>query len=69
MNLYNKEEIKIMDSAEAARIINGSRIEEIKSFARLQEIKRIGIANCVMFAREAEKLKKELEKDFEVYAV
>jgi hypothetical protein len=40
MNLYNNEEIKIMDNADMARIADGSRIEEIKNFAKLQGIKK-----------------------------
>jgi uncharacterized metal-binding protein len=65
--LYSEADIKTMRAAEEARLPGKNRVEEIKNFARLSGIKRIGIANCVGLNKEACKLKEMLEGDFEVY--
>ena len=67
--LYNAEEVEKMRVAENARLMGKNRIEEFKNFARLSGFKRIGIAHCIAFKKEAEKLAEELKKEFEVYAI
>lgn len=69
MNNYTKEDIKIMDSADLARISDGTRIEEIRKFAKISNVSKIGIAYCVMFAKEAEILKNILKDEFQVYEI
>ena len=69
LELYDEQDKIKMSSAEESRIPTGSRIEELVKFAKHQNIKKIGIANCAMFAKEAEKLKSILESEFEVFAV
>ena len=66
--LYSKADIQAMKVAEEARLPGKNRVEEIKNFARLSGIKRIGIANCIGLQREADKLKRLLEGEFEVYS-
>ncbi len=65
--LYSDADICIMRTAEEARLPGKNRVEEIRNFARLSGIKRIGIANCVGLNKEAGKLKEMLEGEFEVY--
>jgi uncharacterized metal-binding protein len=67
--LYSPADQQTMRVAEEARLPGKNRVEEIKNFARLSGIKRIGIANCIGLQREADKLKAMLEKEFEVYTV
>ncbi len=65
--LYSGADILIMRAAEEARLPGKNRVEEIRNFARLSGIKRIGIANCIGLNKEADRLKEMLEGDFEVY--
>jgi uncharacterized metal-binding protein len=67
--LYSEADIRTMRIAEEARLPGKSRVEEIKNYARLSGIKRIGIANCIAFKKEAAKLKEALESEFEVYSI
>lgn len=68
-SLYNPEDIKIMQYADSARLPGKNRVEEIKNFARISGIKRIGIAHCVAVQKEAEKLKDSLTSEFEVFQI
>lgn len=68
-NLYSEADISIMRAAEEARLPGRNRIEEIKNYARISGIKRIGIANCIALQKEANKLKESLETEFEVVAI
>lgn len=67
--LYTGNDIQTMRYADEARLPGKNRIEEIKKYAHLAGIKRIGIANCVALQKEADQLKKALEGEFEVYAI
>jgi uncharacterized metal-binding protein len=67
--LYSETDILIMRAAEEARLPGKNRVEEIKNFARLSGMRRIGIANCIGLQKEADKLKRTLEKEFEVFTV
>lgn len=67
--LYSEEDLRIMCIAEEARLPGKNRIEEIKNYARLSDIKRIGIAHCILFKKEAAKLKETLEREFDVYSI
>jgi len=58
-----------MQLADEARLPGKNRIEEIRNYAKISGIKRIGIANCVAVQKEAVMLKESLAADFEVYAV
>lgn len=68
-NLYSSSDIKIMKLADEARLPGKNRVEEIKNYAKLAGIKRIGIANCTVVQKEANLLKEALINDFEVYAI
>jgi len=65
--MYSKADILTMRAAEEARLPGKNRVEEIRSFARVSGIKRIGIANCIGLNKEAVKLKEMLGDEFEVY--
>jgi len=67
--LYSPEDINMMRIADKARLPGKNRVEEIKNFARLSGIKRIGIANCIGLQKEADQLKQTLNNEFEVYSV
>lgn len=67
--LYTEKDIQTMCYADEARLPGRNRVEEIKRYAHLAGIKRIGIANCVALQKEADKLKQALEGEFEVYAI
>jgi len=67
--LYDTKDLKLMRSAEDALMKGTNRIEEIKKFARLAGIKKIGIAHCIGMKKEAELLKERLSDSFEVVTV
>lgn len=67
--LYDKSALKMMQIADKTSSMSFNRIEQIRSFAREGKFKRIGIAHCITFTREAEIIKQYLEKDFQVYTV
>lgn len=67
--LYTESDIKTMQQANDARLPGKNRVEEIRNFAKISGIKRIGIANCLALQKEADALKELLSNDFEVYAV
>ena len=67
--LYSEADIHAMRVAEEARLPGRNRVEEIRNYARLSGVKRIGIANCIGLQKEADKLKHVLEEEFEVYSV
>ncbi len=52
-DLYDTRSIGIVQSAEDAYERGSNRVQEIKNFARKAGIKRIGIAHCVTFPKEA----------------
>ena len=43
-----------MQTAEDAYVRGSNRVQEIKNFSRMVGIKRIGIAHCVTFPKDAE---------------
>lgn len=67
--LYSEEDLRTMRIAEEARLPGKNRVEEIKNYARLSGIKRIGIAHCILFKKEAAKLKEALKDEFEVFSI
>jgi uncharacterized metal-binding protein len=67
--LYDKQSLEIMRAAEEAIERGVNRVQEIKNFARIAGIKRIGIAHCVSFPKEAEAVKQFLAADFDVYSI
>lgn len=68
-NLYDSRSIEIMQTAEDAYERGSNRVQEIKNYARKAGIKRIGIAHCVTFPKEAEKVKQFLSDEFEVFSI
>ena len=68
-NLYTSKDLETMNRAELARMPGKNRVEEIKNYARLSGIKRIGIANCISMQKEAEMLKTMLNDEFDVYSI
>jgi len=69
VKLYDKQSLEIMKTAEDAYVRGSNRVQEIKNFARKSGFKRIGIAHCVTFPKEAEAVKQFLSDEFEVYTV
>lgn len=67
--LYDSSSLEIMRTAENALERGVDRVKEIKNFARKAGVKRIGIAHCVSFPKEAEAVKQFLADEFEVYSI
>jgi len=67
--LYDSHSLEIMQTAEDAYERGSNRVQEIKNFAGKAGIKRIGIAHCVSFPKEAEAVKQFLSEEFEVYCI
>jgi uncharacterized metal-binding protein len=67
--LYSPADIQVMQLADKARLPGKNRVQEIINYAKLADLKRIGIANCVAVQKEAGILKDLLSKDFEVFAI
>jgi uncharacterized metal-binding protein len=67
--LYTDADIQSMRIAEEARLPGKNRVEELKNYARLSGIKRIGIAYCIALKKEAAKLKEALDGEFEVFSI
>lgn len=68
-NLYGTKDLQLMRSAEDAWMQGTNRIEEIKKFAKLAGIKKIGIAHCIGMTKEAAQLKERLSDSFDVVTV
>ena len=68
-NLYSTSDKEMMKLAEEARLPGKNRVEEIKNYARMSGIKRIGIANCISMQKEVEALKQMLGDEFEVHSI
>jgi uncharacterized metal-binding protein len=68
-NLYDPESLEMMQAAEDAFVRGSNRIAEIKNFARQAGFKRIGIAHCVSFPKEARAVEQFLSDEFEVHCV
>lgn len=68
-DLYDSRSLDIMQNAEDAYVRGSNRVQEIKNFAHKAGIKRIGIAHCVTFPKEAEAVKQFLSDEFEVYSI
>ena len=68
-DLYTSSDKLTMKHAEEARLLGKNRVEEIKKYAHLSGIKRIGIANCISMQKEADALKRMLGDEFEVHAI
>jgi uncharacterized metal-binding protein len=69
VNLYDKSILKQMHVAEEATEAKAHRVKEIQNYALSAGIKRIGIANCIAFQKEANSVKDYLSSNFEVYSI
>lgn len=67
--LYSESDLKLMRAAEDSLLMGKNRVEELKKFAKISGVKRIGIAHCVGMTREAMELKSRFSYQFEVYTV
>lgn len=67
--LYNNEALTIMKIADKTSSMSLNRLEQIMAFAIEGKYKKIGIAHCITFSREAQIIKKYLSQKFEVYTV
>lgn len=68
--LYNKQDKNVMKAAEDSLDPGLDRVQEIIEFARVSGMKRIGIANCITFNKEADVLENILsESGFSVNKV
>lgn len=61
-HLYNEKDKNILKIAEDSLDPKIDRIAEIIEYAKEANIKRIGIANCIAFNKEADRLEKILTK-------
>ena len=69
-DLYTEEDKQILKDAEDALNPRIDRIDEIIEYAREAKIKKIGIANCITFNKEANKLEEMLlNEGFQVATV
>ena len=68
-DLYTEDDIKSMKLANDARLPGKNRVEEIRNYAKIAGIKRIGIANCVAVQKEADAVIDMLSTDLEVFSV
>jgi len=59
--LYNEEDRHVMKIAEDSLNPKEDRVNEIIGFAREAGIRRIGIANCITFEKEADEFQQILE--------
>lgn len=67
--LYSPEDLHLMRAAQEGRLPGKNRVEELKNFARLSGVKRIGIAHCITFQKDAEVLMQRLADEFEVVII
>ena len=67
--LYDSVSLRMMKTAEEAFECGVTRLQEIKNYARQAGIKRIGIANCISFSKEALAVKHYLSGEFEVFDI
>ncbi len=67
--LYDDQSLEIMRTTEDAFERGVNRVQEIKNYAHKAGIKRIGIAHCVSFPKEAEAVKNFLSDEFEVFSI
>ena len=67
--LYNSSDLELMRAAENSLIMGSNRVEELKKYAKLTGVRRIGIALCIGMTREANELKNRLSDQFEVISV
>lgn len=67
--LYTQEFKKIMQVNLDYSSMSSNRVEEIMNFAKGAGFKRLGIAHCITFTREANLLEKYFAKFFTVYTV
>lgn len=67
--LYNENDLQSMRLANDARLPGKNRVEEIRNYAKLAGLSRIGIANCVAVQKEADQLRGILALDFEVFTI
>lgn len=61
-SLYNDQDKLVLKVAEDSLNPRIDRVHEIIEYSREANIKRIGIANCITFNKEADLLEKELQQ-------
>lgn len=67
--LYDKKSINIMEAFDSLNDMGTNRIKLIRNLALRTGAKKIGIAHCITFRKEADVISKYLSKDFAVYTV
>jgi uncharacterized metal-binding protein len=67
--LYDGEDRRMMQLAEAAKARGADRVEELIRFARAGGLRRLGIAHCAAVADPAKNLEQRLLGEFEVLRV
>lgn len=58
--LYNSDDRLVLKTAEDSLDLHLDRIQEIIQYAKTAGVKRIGIANCITFNKEADRLEEIL---------
>ncbi|MFW5866982.1 MAG: DUF1847 domain-containing protein [Armatimonadota bacterium] len=67
--LYDELDREMVEAIIASKQVGGSRIDQLIDLAHRLGVDTIGIAYCVGFAEETEKLEKRLSEEFEVISV
>ena len=70
LSLYDNDDDKEnMINIQRMNTITRSRVDEIIKYAKISGFKKIGIAHCISFSRQADRLLKLLNRDFKVVTV
>lgn len=69
ISLYKADDLKVMHNTEIINSGFGNRINKILQYAVLSGYKKIGIAHCISYTREAKELVDIFKHKFEVVTV
>lgn len=67
--LYDEDDRELIEAIIASKKVGGSRIDQLIDLAHRMGVDLIGIAYCVGFSEEADKLEARLSEEFEVVSV
>lgn len=67
-DLYDTEDIKLMRAAEGVDGFDVNRLQAIRQFASAAGMKRIGLANCIVFSRQTKIIMAYFSRYFDVFA-
>jgi uncharacterized metal-binding protein len=67
--LYDEYDVELVEAIIESKKVGGSRIDQLVDLAHRMGWDTIGIAHCVGFAEQAQKLEERLSEEFEVISV